>query len=146
MKEYWNRPDATAETLRDGWLYSGDLASMDEDGFVYIQDRKKDMIISGGENIYPAEVENAISAHPSVADVAVIGMPSPKWGESVAAIVVRKPGTEVTEDDVIQFCQSKLARFKQPRVVHFIDEIPRNPTGKILKRLLREQFPGPAPQ
>ncbi|MCP5056564.1 MAG: long-chain-fatty-acid--CoA ligase [bacterium] len=146
MKEYWNRPDATAETLRDGWLYSGDLASMDEDGFVYIQDRKKDMIISGGENIYPAEVENALSAHPGVADVAVIGMPSPKWGESVAAIVVRRPGTEVTEDDVIQFCQTRLARFKQPRVVHFIDEIPRNPTGKILKRLLREQFPGPAPQ
>ncbi len=146
MKEYWNRPDATAETIQGGWLHSGDLATIDKEGFVYIQDRKKDMIISGGENVYPAEVENAISAHPDVADVAVIGMPSPKWGESAAAIVVRKPDTQVTEDDVIQFCQTKLARFKQPRSVHFIDEIPRNPTGKILKRILREQFPGPAPE
>ena len=146
MKEYWNRPDATAETIREGWLYTGDLATIDKDGFVYIQDRKKDMIISGGENVYPAEVENAISAHPDVADVAVIGMPSAKWGESAAAIVVAKPDRQVSGDDILQFCQTKLARFKQPRSVEFVDEIPRNPTGKILKRILREQFPGPAPE
>ena len=146
MKGYWNRPEATAETIRDGWLYTGDLATMDKDGFVYIQDRKKDMIISGGENVYPAEVENAISAHPGVADVAVIGMPSAKWGESAAAIVVPKPDAGVSGDDILDFCQTKLARFKQPKVVEFIDEIPRNPTGKILKRVLREQFPGPAPE
>ena len=104
------------------------------------------MIISGGENVYPAEVENAISAHPDVADVAVIGMPSAKWGESAAAIVVSKPNTQLTADDIREFCRTKLARFKQPKVVEFIDEIPRNPTGKILKRILREQFPGPGPE
>ncbi len=146
MKEYWNRPEATAETLRDGWLHSGDLATIDEEGVVYIPDRKKDMIISGGENVYPAEVENAISAHPGVADVAVIGMPSAKWGESAAAIVVAKPDRELGEHEILEFCQGKLARYKQPRCVHFVDEIPRNPTGKILKRILREQFPGPAPE
>ncbi len=146
MKEYWNRPDATADTLRDGWLHSGDLATIDDDGFVYIQDRKKDMIISGGENVYPAEVENALMGHPDVADVAVIGMPSEKWGESAAAIVVPREGSDLRADDVRDYCQGKLARFKQPRVVEFIDEIPRNPTGKILKRVLRDQFPGPAPE
>ncbi len=146
MKEYWNRPDATAETIRDGWLYSGDMASMDAEGFVYIQDRKKDMIISGGENVYPAEVENTLSGHPEIADVAVIGQQSERWGESAAAIVVRTPDGEVTGDAILDWCQGKLARFKQPRVVAFVDEIPRNPTGKILKRILRDQFPGPAPE
>ena len=104
------------------------------------------MIISGGENVYPAEIESALSGHDDVADVAVIGMPSDKWGESAAAIVVRKPDTQLSEAEVLKFCQGKLGRFKQPRVVHFIDEIPRNPTGKILKRILRDQFPGPAPE
>lgn len=146
MKGYWNRPEATAETLRDGWLYTGDLATVDKDGFVTIQDRKKDMIISGGENVYPAEVESALSAHPDVADCAVIGVPSEKWGESAAAIVVRRPGAELTGDDLIRFCQTKLARYKVPRLVFFSDEIPRNPTGKILKRVLRERHPGPAPE
>ncbi len=146
MKEYWNRPDATAETIRDGWLHSGDMATIDADGFVYIQDRKKDMIISGGENVYPAEVENTLSAHPEIADIAVIGQPSDRWGESAAAIVVRAGGSEISGDAIRDWCQGKLARFKQPRVVEFVDEIPRNPTGKILKRILRDEFPGPAPE
>ncbi len=146
MKEYWNRPEATAETIVDGWLHSGDMATIDAEGFVYIQDRKKDMIISGGENVYPAEVENTLSGHPDIADVAVIGQPSDRWGESAAAVVVRKPESSVTAEAILDWCQGKLARFKQPRIVEFVDEIPRNPTGKILKRILRDQFPGPAPE
>jgi acyl-CoA synthetase (AMP-forming)/AMP-acid ligase II len=143
MKGYWNRPEATAEAIRDGWLYSGDLAAIDKEGFVYIQDRKKDMIISGGENVYPAEIENVILTHPGVREVAVIGQPSDKWGESPLAVVVRSD-PDLAAQDVRAHCDGKLARFKQPRAVEFVDEIPRNPTGKVLKRLLRERFPGPA--
>ena len=116
---------------------------MDEDGFVFIQDRKKDMIISGGENVYPAEIENVILAHPKVSEVAVIGQASAKWGESPLAIVV-KGEDALTEDEVIGHCNGKLARFKLPKAVRFIDEIPRNPTGKVLKRVLRERYPEPA--
>jgi len=143
MREYWNRPDATAETLVDGWLHTGDIAVMDEEGFVSIQDRIKDMIISGGENVYPAEIENVLMSHPEISEAAVIGMPSEKWGESPFAIVVRNTDT-LTETDVLNYCHGKLAGFKQPKGATFIDVIPRNPSGKILKRLLREQFPGPA--
>jgi O-succinylbenzoate-CoA ligase len=145
MKEYWNRPEATADTIRDGWLHSGDVATVDKEGFVYIQDRIKDMVISGGENVYPAEIENVILGNPKVGEVAVIGQPSAKWGESAFAVVVRKDAS-LTEREVLDWCQGKLARFKQPRAVGFIDVIPRNPSGKVLKRLLREQFPGPAPE
>ncbi len=143
MKEYWRRPDETAKTIRDGWLYTGDLASMDEEGFVYIQDRKKDMIISGGENIYPAELENVLLGHAGITDAAVIGQPSPKWGESPLAIVVRSDES-LAESAVLEYCEGKLARFKMPKGVEFVDEIPRNPSGKILKRILRDRFPGPA--
>ena len=146
MVEYWNRPDATAETItQDGWLRTGDVAAMDEQGFVYIQDRIKDMIISGGENVYPAEIENVILAHPDVTEVAVIGQPSEKWGESPFAVVVRKD-EGLSENDVLAHCDGKLARFKLPKGAAFIDVIPRNANGKVLKRLLREQFPGPAAQ
>jgi acyl-CoA synthetase (AMP-forming)/AMP-acid ligase II len=145
MREYWSRPDATAEVLRDGWLHTGDLATVDDEGFVYIQDRKKDMIISGGENIYPAEVENVLLACPRVRDAAVIGQPSVKWGESPAAVVVRADAM-LTAADVVAWCEGRLARYKHPRAVEFVDEIPRNPSGKVLKRVLRERFPGPAPQ
>ena len=144
MKEYWNRPDATAETLVDGWLKTGDVASMDGEGFVYIQDRIKDMIISGGENVYPAEIENIILEHPGVAEVAVIGQPSERWGESPFAVVVRK-SDELTEAELMKFCDGKLAKFKMPKGAAFIDTIPRNPSGKVLKRVLRDEFPGPAP-
>jgi O-succinylbenzoate-CoA ligase len=144
MKEYWNRPEATAETIRDGWLYSGDLATLDKEGFVYIQDRKKDMIISGGENIYPAEIENLLCGHPQIQEAAVIGQPSERWGESPLAIVVPVEGATLQAGDVLDYCNGKLARFKLPRGVVFTDTIPRNPSGKILKRLLRDEYPGPA--
>ncbi len=145
MLEYWNQPEATAETItQDGWLRTGDVASVDEDGFVYIQDRIKDMIISGGENVYPAEIENVILTHPEVADVAVIGQPSERWGESPFALIVRLDES-LSEADILKYCDGKLARFKLPKGAAFIDDIPRNPSGKVLKRELREQFPGPAP-
>ncbi len=140
MKGYWENTEATAETLKNGWLYTGDLAYRDEDGFIYIADRKKDMIISGGENVYPAEVESVIFGHPKVADVGVIGVPDEKWGESVKAIVVPKPGVELTEEEVIEYCRGHIAKFKIPKAVAFTDNLPRNPSGKILKRVLREEF------
>ena len=144
MLEYWNRPDATAESITsDGWLRTGDVASMDEEGFVYIQDRIKDMIISGGENVYPAEVENILITHPGVVEVAVIGQPSEKWGESPFAIVV-KNDEKVSESDILKHCDGKLARFKLPKGAAFIETIPRNANGKVLKRELRDKFPGPA--
>lgn len=139
MLGYWNRPEATAEALKDGWLHTGDVAIMDEEGFIYIQDRIKDMIISGGENVYPAEIENVITSCPGVSEVAVIGIPSQKWGESPLAIVV-KSDDALTEDDVLKFCEGKLARFKQPVAARFVDVIPRNPSGKALKKDLRVQF------
>ncbi len=145
MKGYWNNPEATAETIRDGWLHTGDIALQDTDGFITIHDRVKDMIISGGENVYPAELENVITSHPGVGDVAVIGQDSARWGESPFAVVVRKD-EDLTEADILAHCDGKLARFKQPKGVAFVDEIPRNPTGKPLKRLLRDQFPGLAPE
>ncbi len=140
MVGYWNRPDATEESIVDGWLRTGDIAMRDADGFVYIQDRVKDMIISGGENVYPAEIENVILGVEGVKECAVIGIPSEKWGESPLAVVVRTDES-VTEDLVFAACQKSLARFKQPVKVEFIDAIPRNPTGKALKRVLRDQFP-----
>lgn len=144
MKEYWNRPEATTDTLRDGWLHTGDIAIMDEEGFVTICDRKKDMIISGGENVYPAEIENVLMQHDGIADVAIIGQPSEKWGESPLAIVV-PANSDLDEASVLTFCQGKLARFKQPTQVVFVSEIPRNPSGKILKRVLRETHAQQAP-
>ncbi len=139
MLGYWNRPEATAEALVDGWLVTGDVAVFDEDGFVYIQDRVKDMIISGGENVYPAEIENVILGMEGVNEVAVIGIASQKWGESPLAVVVRADEA-VTAEAVLAFTDGKLARFKQPKAVEFVDVIPRNPTGKVLKRVLRDQF------
>jgi len=144
MREYWHRPEATAETItQEGWLRTGDVASIDEDGFVFIQDRIKDMIISGGENVYPAEIENVILTHPEVVEVAVIGQPSAKWGESPFAVVVPKSDA-VSTADILAHCDGKLARFKLPKDAAFIEVIPRNANGKVLKRVLRESFPGPA--
>jgi acyl-CoA synthetase (AMP-forming)/AMP-acid ligase II len=143
MKEYWKNPKATAETLRDGWLYTGDMAVMDEDGFITIQDRIKDMIISGGENVYPAEIENVLLSHPGVTECAVIGMPSERWGESPLVVAVRADES-VDEAAILQHCDGKLARYKQPKGAVFVDTIPRNPSGKALKFELRKQFPGPA--
>jgi len=143
MLGYWNREDATAETIVDGWLRTGDVAMVDADGYIYIQDRIKDMIISGGENVYPAEIENVINGMDGVREVAVIGIPSEKWGESPLAVVV-KADESLSDGDVLDHCKGKLAPFKMPKAAVFIDEVPRNPTGKVLKRVLREQFPGPA--
>jgi acyl-CoA synthetase (AMP-forming)/AMP-acid ligase II len=139
MKEYWNRPDATAQTLRDGWLHTGDVATMDADGFVTIMDRIKDMLISGGENVYPAEIENVLLSNPKVADAAVLGIPSAKWGESPLAVIVAKDPT-LDAAEVMAWCKGKLAPYKLVKAVEFVTEIPRNPSGKILKRVLREQF------
>ena len=138
---YWQLPDATRETIdADGWLHTGDAAIMDEDGYIYIQDRIKDMIISGGENVYPAEVENAIFGHPAVAEVAVIGVPSEQWGEEVKACVVCKPGHNVEAGDIIAYARERVAAFKAPKSVDVIAEMPRNPSGKILRRQLREPY------
>jgi acyl-CoA synthetase (AMP-forming)/AMP-acid ligase II len=140
MVGYWNRPEATAEAIRDGWLHTGDVAVMDADGFVTIMDRVKDMLISGGENVYPAEIENVLLSNPKVADAAVIGITSAKWGESPLAVVVRKDES-LTVDEVVEWCRGKLAPYKMVKAVEFVSEIPRNPSGKILKRVLREEFP-----
>ena len=147
---YWNRPEATKEAIRDGWFHTGDIAEVDEDGFIYIKDRSKDMIISGGENVYPAEVENVLLTHPGVKQAAVIGQPSAKWGESSCAIIVRGDGWKGDDELLVQelrtLAQTRLAKFKQPKSYVFMDELPLNPSGKILKRVLRERFPGPAPE
>ena len=140
MVGYWHLPEATAEALRGGWMHTGDAAVMDEDGYIYIQDRIKDMIISGGENVYPAEVESAIYGHPAVAEVAVIGVPSEKWGEEVKACVVAKPGMEVDANDVIAWARERVAAFKAPKSVDVIPLMPRNPSGKILRRELRKPY------
>jgi acyl-CoA synthetase (AMP-forming)/AMP-acid ligase II len=144
MLGYWHRPEATAETIRDGWLHTGDVAIVDKDGYVYIHDRIKDMIISGGENVYPAEIENVILGHDKVADVAVIGVPSERWGESPLAVVVRGDQS-LTGEEVLEWCVGRLARYKLPTAVSFVEEIPRNPSGKALKRLLRDQFAATRP-
>ncbi|WP_213290600.1 fatty acid--CoA ligase [Bradyrhizobium sp. sGM-13] len=141
MVGYWNLPEATARTLgSNGWLRTGDAGYMDEDGYLYIHDRIKDMIISGGENIYPAEVESAICDHPDVAEAAVIGIPDDKWGEAVKAIVVMKPGKQANATDIINFTRERIAGFKTPKSVDFIEALPRNPSGKILRRNLREPY------
>ena len=140
MKGYWNLPDATEKALRGGWMHTGDAARMDEDGYVYIQDRIKDMIVTGGENVYPREVENALFAHPAVADVAVIGIPDPKFGEAILAFVVLREGQSVAADDLITFARERIAGFKVPRRIELIDALPRNASGKVLKKDLREPF------
>src|SRR5262245_56420807 len=140
MKGYWNNPDATAETLRNGWLHTGDVGHLDEDGYLYVTDRKKDMIISGGANIYPREVEEIICTHPAVLEVAVIGVPDQKWGESVKAVVVLRGAAEASEAEIIEHCRQHLASYKKPASVEFVSELPKNAYGKTLKRELRERY------
>jgi acyl-CoA synthetase (AMP-forming)/AMP-acid ligase II len=141
MAGYWNLPEATAKALSDdGWLRTGDAGYLDEDGYLFIRDRVKDMIVSGGENVYPAEVENAIFGCPGVADVAVIGVPDPKWGEAVKAMVVRHPGADIGEAEVIAHARARIAGFKAPKSVDFVDALPRNASGKILRRDLRAPY------
>ena len=140
MLGYWRKEKETKETIKDGWIHTGDLAKMDQDGFFYIVGRKKDMIISGGENVYLAEVEMVIAQHPKVKDVAVIGVPHEKWGEVGRAVVVLKEGEEATEEEILKFCEGKLAKYKIPKSVVFTSEIPRNPYGKVLRDELKRRF------
>jgi acyl-CoA synthetase (AMP-forming)/AMP-acid ligase II len=145
MAGYWNNPEATAEALEGGWFHSGDLVRQDDDGFIYVVDRKKDMIISGGENIYCAEVENVLAGHPQVADVAVIGARHERWGETpVAVVVAADPGQPPTLEDLSEFSRDRLASYKKPTVIVVVDELPRNAAGKVLKHELRDRY-GAAP-
>jgi len=140
MHGYWNNPEATTNTLQDGWLYTGDAGALDDEGYLYIKDRIKDLIISGGENIYPAEIENILLSHPAIADAAVIGLADDKWGEVPLAVLVARDGKKITLDELVAFCQPHLASFKIPRQMAYVDAMPRNPTGKILKKDLRSMF------
>jgi len=140
MKGYYKMPEATAETIKNGWMYTGDMGYLDEYGYLYLADRKKDMIISGGENIYPTEVEMCILQLNGVADVAVIGVPDKNWGESVKAIVVRKPDAKISAEDVIEHCKANIAGYKKPKSVDFVDMLPRNAMGKIQKNILKEPY------
>ena len=140
MKGYWNKPEATAETLRGGWLHTGDIGYLDEDGYLYITDRKRDMIISGGANIYPREIEEVICRHPAVFEVAVIGIPDEKWGEQVKALVVTNEGKRVTEAEIIEHCKRHMASYKKPQSVEFLPTLPKNAYGKVLKRELRDRY------
>jgi acyl-CoA synthetase (AMP-forming)/AMP-acid ligase II len=143
MKEYYKDPELTAETLRDGWLHSGDLGYVDEDGYVFIVDRKKDIIIRGGENISSMEVEEVLHEHPSILEASVIGAPEPVLGETVMAVVVNKPGQDLSAEALIEFCKEHLEPFKVPARVEFVEELPRNPAGKVLKRALKSKYFGP---
>jgi len=141
MQGYWNDPEQTSTTRRDGWVHTGDCAYMDEDGFIFIVDRVKDMIVSGGENVYSAEVENAIALHPAVAMCAVVGIPDNHWGEAVHAFVVCKPGAAaINADNIKAHCRELIAGYKCPRSVEFRDSLPTTGTGKVLKNTLREPY------
>jgi acyl-CoA synthetase (AMP-forming)/AMP-acid ligase II len=140
MAGYWQRPDETAKAIRDGWLHSGDAGYMDEEGFIFLKDRVKDVIVSGGENVYPAEVEAVLMGHPHVLECAVIGVPDKTWGETVKAVVVRRAATSLDAGALIDWSRDKLAGFKRPRTVDFVDALPRNASGKLLKRTLREPY------
>jgi long-chain acyl-CoA synthetase len=137
MKGYWKRPEATAEAMKEGWFATGDIATRDADGYYFIVDRKKDMIIRGGYNVYPREVEEVLYAHAAIAEAAVIGIEHPTHGEEVKAVVVLKVGASATEQEIIDHCREHLAAYKYPRVVEFREELPKTATGKILKRELR---------
>ena len=140
MTGYWNQPEVTAEALKGGWLHTGDLATVDEDGYIYLVDRKTDMIKSGGINVYPLEIENVIYTHPAVETAAVIGVPDDRWGETIKAIIVLKEGAKATAEEIIELCRSTLASYKKPTSVEFVDSVPMTHTGKVIKRELREQY------
>ena len=140
MLGYWKDPELTAATIRNGWLYTKDMATVDEDGYIYLVDRKGDMIISGGFNVYPSEVEGVLAGHPAVFEAAVIGVPDDKWGESVKAVVVLKEGMAVSEEELINHCKQHLSSYKKPKSVDFVKELPKNPIGKVLKRKIKEKY------
>jgi long-chain acyl-CoA synthetase len=140
MVEYWHKPEDTKAAIVDGWLHTGDMGYYDEEGYIYIADRKKDMIISGGENVYPREVEEVLYGHPAIQEAAVIGIPDSYWIEKVHAVVALKKGESVTADELVAFCKKKLAGYKTPKSVEFVDELPKNAAGKILKREMRDKY------
>ena len=140
MKGYWNKPEETAMTIRDGWLYTGDIAIRDEDGFYFIVGRKKDMVIAGGLNIYPAEVEEVLYQHPAIAETCVFGVPDSYLGEKLLAIVILKSGVSISEKEILEWCEGRMARYKIPRAIEFRDELPKTIVGKILRRKLVEEY------
>jgi long-chain acyl-CoA synthetase len=142
FSEYWKNPRATAEAFRGDWCTVGDMARMDEEGYLYLEDRKKDMIISGGENVYPTEVENVLVRHPAVAEVAVVGVPDERWGERVHAVIVPREGAQVALQGLLDFCRDKLAGYKRPKSLDLADSLPKSATGKILRRKVREACAG----
>jgi acyl-CoA synthetase (AMP-forming)/AMP-acid ligase II len=135
---YWNAPGVTAETIREGWLHTGDMARMDGDGDIYIVDRKKDMIITGGENVYSAEVENVLRSHPKVSEASVFGVPDDKWGESVCAVVVLEGGNNVAPEELVEHCRKSIASYKKPKTILFREDLPKNPAGKVIKKEVRQ--------
>jgi acyl-CoA synthetase (AMP-forming)/AMP-acid ligase II len=140
MQEWWHKQDETSETVVDGWVHTGDMGRYDEKGYIYIVDRKRDMIVSGGENVFPREVEEILYQHAAVLEGTVIGIPDPYWVEKVHAVVVLKEGTDASDQELIDFCKERLARFKAPKSVEFVDALPKSPAGKILKRQLRGKY------
>jgi acyl-CoA synthetase (AMP-forming)/AMP-acid ligase II len=142
MKGYWKEPELTKKVLVDGWYHTGDLACADERGYLYIVDRKKDMIISGGFNVYPSEIENVLYGHEAICEVCVVGTPDEKWGEAIKAVVSLKPGMQTSEKELIDHCLASLGRFKKPQSVDFVDALPKNPNGKIVRRLVKEKYWG----
>jgi len=140
MKGYWNRPEANATTIRDGWLHTGDAGYVDDTGLLYIYDRMKDMVVSGGENVYPAEIESVLYSHPAIADIAVIGVPDEKWGEAVKAVIVPKPGHAPDAAEIIAYARERLAGYKIPKSIDFVETLPRNPTGKVVKHEIRAPY------
>jgi acyl-CoA synthetase (AMP-forming)/AMP-acid ligase II len=140
IQGYWNLPEASSQAVRSGWFHTGDAGYIDEEGYLFVRDRVKDMIVSGGENIYPAEIENLFHSHPDIVDVAVIGVPDARWGESVKAFVVRRPGATVNEEELVAFVRPRIAAYKVPRSIEFLATLPRNASGKILKRELRKPY------
>jgi acyl-CoA synthetase (AMP-forming)/AMP-acid ligase II len=142
MQGYWKLPEATSMALRGGYLHTGDMATLDEQGYIYIVDRKHNMIISGGFNIYPREVEEAINKHPAVLEAAVFGISDEVWGESVKAVIVLKRGQKATEEEIIEICRKNLASYKKPKSVEFVEQLPRNPYGKVLYDVLKEKYLG----
>jgi len=145
MQGYWNRPDITKEVLRGGWLHTGDLGALDEEGFLYILDRKKDMVKPGGENVYTPEIESVIMAHPEILEIAVIGVPHEKWCETIRAVATRREGSSLTEQQLIEWCRDRMTHFKCPTSVVFVEALPKGGTGKIQKNVLREKYGSAAP-
>jgi acyl-CoA synthetase (AMP-forming)/AMP-acid ligase II len=140
MVSYWKLPGETQKTLKDGWIFTGDAGYIDENGYAFLRDRIKDMVVTGGENVYPAEVENVLGGHPSILEVAVIGVPDDKYGEALLAVTALKQDASLTQQDLLVFCRDKIAGYKIPRQLKIVDALPRNASGKILKTALREPY------